>query len=318
MNDKQHFTHPTPLRLASRGSQLALIQADIVRDLLCALPMDISTEIKIVVTKGDQVLDRPLAEIGGKGLFIKQLEKALLDGEADVAIHSMKDMETDLAAGTELAAILPRGDVRDALIGADTLDALPAGARIGTASVRRRAWLLHHRPDLDIQLLRGNVNSRIKRQQAGEFDAIILAVAGLQRLAIDIAYSPLDVGLMPPSAAQGALAIQMATPDNAATDNTRAASIKAVMALLHDTDTADRVTAERALLARLDGSCRTPISAYAELDGDNLHLYGAVLSLDGRKVFTCSETASRVEAAALGDGLGQELLARCGGKAFLA
>lgn len=273
---------------------------------------EVAVEIIKMVTKGDQVLDRPLVEIGGKGVFIKQLEQALLDGRADAAIHSMKDMETVIAANTQIAAILPRGDVRDALVGAKSFDELPNGARIGTASVRRQAWLKYHRPDLNIQLLRGNVNSRLRRLETGEFEAIILAVAGLQRLGLDVAYTPIDVAMMPPSAAQGALAVQCPTGTE------RGEMAAKAMAALHDIDTADCVIAERALLAHLDGSCRTPISAYAQLQDNDITLYGAVLSADGSKMFDAEAKSSRADAVQLGDALGAQLLALCGGKSFLA
>ena len=312
MNDKQHFTFETPFRLATRSSALAVTQAEIVREMLSALPEPVSVEFVKMTTRGDQVLDRPLVEIGGKGVFIKQLERALLAGDADAAIHSMKDMETTLADGTQIAAVLPRGDVRDALVGAESLEALPTGATIGTASVRRHAWLKYHRPDLDIQLLRGNVNSRLSRLEAGEFDAIILAVAGLQRLALDISFSPIDISIMPPSAAQGALALQIAEGTE------RSDAVLAILSALHDQDAADCTTAERAMLAHLDGSCRTPISAYADLDGDTIRLQGAVLSPDGTQMFQTEQTALRAEAAQLGDAVGAELLDACGGKAFLA
>ena len=308
MTDKQHFNESTPLRLASRTSSLAMAQADIV----CALLAPMAVTITGIVTQGDQVLDRPLVEVGGKGVFIKQLEQALLADEADAAIHSMKDMETTLAPQTSIAAVLPRADVRDALVGADSLNDLPHGAHIGTASVRRSAWLKYHRPDLQIGLLRGNVNSRLARLQAGEFDAIILATAGLQRLALDVAYTPIDIEVMPPAAAQGALALQVPT----ATKGGQAAA--EILARLHDPDTGDCVAAERAMLACLDGSCRTPISAYATLQDDQLHLYGAVLSADGQKMFETRQSGDRTEAAVIGKQAGAELLAACGGPSFLA
>ena len=186
-----------PLILASRASALALAQARIVADGLAPMPV----EVLSLTTKGDRILDRSLADAGGKGLFIKELESGLLRGDADAAVHSMKDMETTFADGTRLAAVLPRDDRRDALVGPfQRLEDLPIGARVGTASVRRRALLLHHRPDLDIGLLRGNVNTRIAALQAGQFDAIILAVAGLRRLGLEVAYTPLDPAVMPPSA----------------------------------------------------------------------------------------------------------------------
>lgn len=308
MTDKQHFNQNTPLRLASRTSKLAMAQADIV----CALLAPMAVTITGIMTQGDQVLDRPLVEVGGKGVFIKQLEHALLAGDADAAIHSMKDMETTMAPQTSIAAVLPRGDVRDALVGADSLSDLPEGARIGTASVRRTAWLKYHRPDLQIGLLRGNVNSRLARLEAGEFDAIILATAGLQRLHLEVAYTPIDIETMPPAAAQGALALQVPT----ATARGQAAA--EALGRLHDPDTGDCVTAERALLAHLDGSCRTPISAYATLKAGQLHLYGAVLSADGRTMYETRQTGNRTEAAAIGKQAGIALLTACGGPSFLA
>ena len=190
-----------PLILASRKSQLALAQTEQVRRAL----VDIPTEILGLSTTGDEVLDRPLVEVGGKGVFIKTLEAALLDGRADAAVHSLKDMETQLASGTEVAVVLPREDRGDALVGPyPSLDDLPDGAHIGTASVRRAALLRHYRPDLNIGLLRGNVNSRLRRLEAGEFDAIILAVAGLKRLQLDCAYTALDEQICrpPPRKAQ--------------------------------------------------------------------------------------------------------------------
>ncbi|MGB1473410.1 MAG: hydroxymethylbilane synthase, partial [Candidatus Puniceispirillaceae bacterium] len=199
-----------PLVLASRKSQLAMVQTELVQSLLSPC----RTEILGLSTKGDEVLDRPLVEVGGKGVFVKTLEAALLSGQADAAVHSMKDMETTIAEGTIIGAVLPREDRRDALVGpyAD-LDALPKGAHIGTASVRRSACLHHYRPDLRISLLRGNVNSRLARLEAGEFDAIILATAGLRRLNIHSGYQPLDEDVMPTAAAQGALAIQLRVGD---------------------------------------------------------------------------------------------------------
>ena len=299
-----------PLILASRKSQLALAQTEQVRRAL----VDIPTEILGLSTTGDEVQDRPLVEVGGKGVFIKTLEAALLDGRADAAVHSLKDMETQLASGTEVAVVLPREDRCDALVGSyPSLDDLPDGAHIGTASVRRAALLRHYRPDLNIGLLRGNVNSRLRRLEAGEFDAIILAVAGLKRLQLDCAYTALDEQIMPAAAAQGAIAVQVALGGE------RAAAVQTALSALHCVDTADCVTAERAVLAALDGSCRTPISAMADIDkAGGLHLKAAVLSADGQQKFTAEAEGSRAEASALGTALGEKLLQDCGGRAFLA
>ena len=299
-----------PVILASRVSQLALAQTELVRRALGETP----TDILGLSTTGDEVLDRPLVEVGGKGVFIKTLEQALLDGRADAAVHSLKDMETQLAPGTELAAILPREDRGDALVGPyQGLDDLPDGARIGTASVRRAALLRHHRPDLKIGLLRGNVNSRLARLDAGEFDAIILAVAGLKRLRLACSFTRLDEALMPAAAAQGAIAVQIASGGE------RAQAVRAALAEIHCADTADCVTAERAVLAALDGSCRTPISAMADLDGaGRLTVRAAVLSADGQQKFTAVSQGRRDQADALGTKLGEQLLADCGGRSFLA
>ena len=264
-----------PLVLASRKSELAMVQTRLVQSLLAPC----QTEILGLSTKGDEVLDRPLVEVGGKGVFVKTLEAALLSGKADAAVHSMKDMETSIADGTIIAAILPREDRRDALVGpfAD-LDALPQGAHIGTASVRRSACLHHYRPDLRVSLLRGNVNSRLSRLEAGEFDAIILAVAGIKRLGLSVAYSPIDPAIMPSAVAQGALAVQIRTPFD-----DRSAAVKDVVSALTCPKTLAEVTAERALLAYLDGSCQTPIAASARLNDDQtLALDGMILSTDGQ------------------------------------
>ena len=226
----------------------------------------------------------------------------------------MKDMETSIADGTIIAAILPREDRRDALVGpfAD-LDALPQGAHIGTASVRRSACLHHYRPDLRVSLLRGNVNSRLARLEAGEFDAIILAAAGLRRLGIKTGYNILDEAVMPAAAAQGALAIQLRAAD------ARGEAARRLIQKLNCQKTEICVTAERALLAGLDGSCRTPISAMADIQADgDVHLRGAVLSLDGRECYRADGRAAPDDAGALGQRLAQELLSACGGRGFLA
>ena len=227
----------------------------------------------------------------------------------------MKDMETTLADGTRLAAVLPRDDRRDALVGPfQTLEDLPSGARVGTASVRRRALLLHHRPDLDIGLLRGNVNTRIAALQDGQFDAIILAVAGLRRLSLDVDYAPLDLAVMLPSAGQGALAIQ--TRDR---DDPRSLAVMAASADLGCAKTTTEVTAERALLGRLDGSCHTPIAASATCDENGrLHLDGMILSEDGRQAFRDRIDGFGSDATQLGEALADQLLGAAGGRHFLA
>ena len=298
------------LRLASRASPLALAQT---RQVMAALP-DIACEIVSLSTTGDEVLDRPLVEVGGKGVFIKTLEAALLDGRADMAVHSAKDMEAVFAAGTQIAAFMAREDMRDALVGPyRDIDSLPDGAVIGTASVRRTALLRHYRPVLDIRLLRGNINSRLARLEGGEFDAILLAVAGLKRLDMQIEYYPQEVSILPPAAAQGALAIQIATA------HTHHDQLAACCARLNCDDTADCVTAERAALAYLDGSCQTPIAALAEIRPDGRISLGlSVLSEDGAQKFDITDTADRQDTAQLGRSCAERLLAQCGGRDFLA
>jgi hydroxymethylbilane synthase len=298
------------LRLASRASPLALAQT---RQVMAALP-DIACEIVSLSTTGDEVLDRPLVEVGGKGVFIKTLETALLDGRADMAVHSAKDMEAVFAAGTQIAAFMAREDMRDALVGPyRDIDSLPDGAVIGTASVRRTALLRHYRPDLDIRLLRGNINSRLARLEGGEFDAILLAVAGLKRLDMQIEYYPQEVSILPPAAAQGALAIQIATA------HPHHDQLAACCARLNCADTADCVTAERAALAYLDGSCQTPIAALAEIRPDGRISLGlSVLSEDGAQKFDITDTADRQDTAQLGRSCAERLLAQCGGRDFLA
>ena len=300
-----------PLALASRASSLALAQAEIVRDRLAPLAAEIVSQ----TTQGDRILDRPLADAGGKGLFVKELERRLLDGSCDAAVHSMKDMETMFADGTSIAAVLPREDRRDALVGPfNDLQSLPEGAIVGTASVRRQALLRHHRPDLRIELLRGNINTRLAALAEGRYDASILALAGLRRLALEVRHVPLDPMIMPPAAAQGALAIQIRDGDDE-----RAQAVATALSRLNCDAAAAEVTAERAMLAHLDGSCHTPIAASAVLDDDGmLHLDGMVLSLDGAAAHRASDVAPAAEAKALGSRLGARLLDAAGGRGFLA
>ena len=300
-----------PLILGSRASALALAQSDIVRERLAPL----ATDILSLTTRGDRILDRSLADAGGKGLFVKELEHQLLAGHCDAAVHSMKDMETVFAEGTTIAAVLPREDRRDALIGPfETIDSLPEGAVVGTASVRRQALLRHHRPDLRIELLRGNVNTRLAALAEGRYDVIILAMAGLRRLGLDVPHTPLDPAIMPPAAAQGALAIQIRDGDS---DRDRA--VAHAIAGLNCAQATAEVTAERALLAYLDGSCHTPIAASATLDDAGmLHLDGMVLRPDGTAAHRGSEVAPQEDAVALGRQLGARLLEAAGGRDFLA
>ena len=311
MTDRSHIFASRPLVLASRASALAVAQAQIVRDRLAPL----TAEIQTMTTRGDRILDRPLADAGGKGLFVKELERRLLDGDCDAAVHSMKDMETVFADGTMIASVLPREDRRDALVGDyASLDDLPDGAVVGTASVRRKAILLQRRPDLRIELLRGNINTRLAALAEGRYDAIILAMAGLRRLGLDPAHVPLDPAVMPPAAAQGALAIQ-----TRAGGDERHRAVAEACAALNCATSAAEVTAERACLGYLDGSCHTPISASATMREDGMLVLDAmVLSPDGSAAFDASGAAPSDAADQLGRDLGAQLLEAVGGRGFLA
>ena len=264
---------PSPfLRIGTRGSKLARYQAELVQRLLKE-KAGIACELVIVKTSGDRILDRPLADAGGKGLFTKELEEALLRNEIDLAVHSMKDVPVDIPAGLKIAALLPREDARDAFLSAKakTLLELPKGAVIGTSSVRRKAQVARARPDLEIRLLRGNVDTRLAKLDAGEFDAILLAMAGLKRLGLAARVTsivPLDSWL--PALAQGAIGIE-----------TRDDDVAKQIALLNDETTAIALACERAFQASLDGSCRTSIGGYAKLEKDRLIFEGEVLAPDG-------------------------------------
>ena len=311
MTQYSNIFNQQPMILASRASSLAIAQVQIVADRLAPMPVDL---LKLT-TSGDRILDRSLADAGGKGLFIKELESSLLRGDADAAVHSMKDMEASFASGTCVAAVLPREDRRDALVGPfSSLADLPQGAVIGTSSVRRRALLLHHRPDLEIRLLRGNVNTRIAAMREGRFDAIILAMAGLRRLGLDVPHSAISPDIMLPSAGQGALAIQARNADDS-----RSQAVIDAAATIGCAATTTEVTAERALLGRLDGSCHTPIAASATLQPDGrLHLDGMILSTDGSNAFRDSLTGVASDAVQIGVALADQLLGAAGGRDFLA
>ena len=302
------------LRFGTRGSALALAQAAEVRARLGAALPELAepgaVETLAIRTTGDAVTDRPLAEAGGKGLFTKEIDAALLNGRIDFAVHSMKDMESHLAPGICIAAVLPREDPRDALLapGARSIAALPRHARVGTSSVRRTAQLLALRPDLHIVPFRGNVNTRLAKFDAGAADAIVLALAGLHRLGVaraDIAV--LEPAEMLPSAAQGAIAVACRADDGAT---------RALLATLDDRASHLCVTAERALLFALDGSCRTPIAALARLDGDRLALDGLVATHDGRTLFRAHREGPAAAAAALGQDAGRELRAKAPASLF--
>jgi hydroxymethylbilane synthase len=295
-----------PLRMATRGSPMALRQTALVRDRLISLYPEIALEIVPVRTTGDRVQDRLLAEIGGKGLFTKEIEETLRSGQADLAVHSLKDMETRLPAGLVIGCVLPRDDPRDALVarGAARLADLPKGARIGTASLRRRAQLLRHRPDLVVRAIRGNAGTRLKKLADGEFDAIVLALCGLERLGeAHRAGEILPCEVMLPAVGQGALALECRADDDA---------MRRLLAPLDDPDTAACVGAERAMLAALDGSCRTPIAGLAVVDGGRLILDGLLLTPDGSGAIRARQTGPIDDAERIGAALGAELRRRAG------
>ena len=299
------------LKIGTRGSPLALAQAAEVRDRLLAQHEGITVEIVVIRTTGDKVQDRTLAEIGGKGLFTKEIEEALFDGGIDIAVHSMKDVETVLPDGLGISTLLPREDPRDAFISnkAASLAALPAGSVVGTASLRRQAQIKILRPDLDVQPFRGNVNTRLRKLNDGEADATMLAYSGLRRLDMaDVATCVMDPDDMLPAVAQGAIGIEGRNHD---------VDTLELLSGIHDLDTAYQVDAERALLAALDGSCRTPIAALAELTGGSgLRLRGLVASPDGGESHTVSREGTVSDAAALGGDAGEELRSLAGPAIF--
>lgn len=298
-------TQPHPLRIGTRGSPMALSQTRLVRDRLLMAHPELAAagavEIVTIRTTGDRVQDRPLAEIGGKGLFAKEIDEALLDRRIDLAVHSLKDLETWLPDGVEIACVLARDDPRDAFLSpkAASLAALPQGAVIGTASLRRQAQLLRRRPDLKIVPLRGNANTRIRKLEAGEVDATLLALCGLQRIGLaHLATEILSFETMLPAVGQGALAVECRTADDA---------VRRLLAPLHDLRSAACAAAERAMLAVLDGSCHTPIAALAETEGDRLTLEGLLLMPDGSAERRARRAGSLAEAAVIGSALGEEL-----------
>jgi hydroxymethylbilane synthase len=301
---------PRRLRIGTRGSPMALRQTALVRDRLVAahpeLAANRAVEIVTIRTTGDRVQNRLLAEIGGKGLFVKEIEEALLAGHIDLAVHSLKDLETWLPAGLAITCVLPRDDPRDAFLStkAASLAALPKGARIGTSSLRRRAQLLRRRPDLTILPIRGNVNTRIRKLHSGEIDALVLALCGLERLGkAELATEILSREIMLPAVGQGALALECRAADEA---------LQRLLEPLHNPGSAACVGAERAMLAALDGSCHTPIAGLGELDGDRLRLEGLLLTPDGGSEIRDHREGAIADAEALGTELGRTLRDRAG------
>jgi hydroxymethylbilane synthase len=294
-----------PLRIGTRGSAMALYQANLVRERLCAAHPGLAgprmIALEVIRTTGDRVQNRLLAEIGGKGLFTKEIEQALIDRRIDLAVHSLKDMETFLPPGLVIACVLPRDDPRDALVTRDgvTLAALPRSARVGTASLRRKAQLLRYRPDLTAAPIRGNVDTRIAKLAAEEVDGLLVALSGLQRLGkADAASDILSVDLMLPAVGQGALAIETRADDD---------ELRALLMPLHDPASGACVGAERAMLAALDGSCHTPIAGLATLTEGRLHLRGLLLTEDGSAERRANGDGAIADAEALGREIGERL-----------
>jgi len=290
------------LRIATRQSKLALWQAEHVSALLRAAHPGLQIELVKLTTQGDRILDRPLADIGGKGLFIKELEVALAEKRADLAVHSMKDVPGDLPPGMTLAAMLPRADARDAFVSRKFahLEALPAGAKVGTSSLRRQSQLHALRKDIDIVPLRGNVDTRLRKLDEGEFDAIILAGAGLIRLGLGdriTAFLPIEQSL--PAVGQGIVGIECRDDDRRTLDYVRA---------LNDATAQVCIAAERAFARRLEGSCQSPIAGFAELNGDSIRLQGLIASPDGTRVFRDTVIGARHDAASLGRALADRML----------
>ncbi|KUF09231.1 hydroxymethylbilane synthase [Pseudoponticoccus marisrubri] len=301
-----------PLKIGTRGSPLALAQAHETRDRLAAAH-DLAPEafeIVVIKTTGDDramiAADRPLKEIGNKGLFTKEIEEAMLDGRIDIAVHSMKDMPVEQPEGLVLDCLLPREDTRDAFIcpHAATIADLPDGAVVGTSSLRRRSQLLHRRPDLRVVEFRGNLQTRLKKLEDGVAYATFLACAGLSRLGMThVPQTPIPPEDMLPAVAQGAIGIERRESDS---------RVAGMLAAIHDLTTAQRLAAERAFLAALDGSCETPIAALAELDGDQLHLRGEILRPDGSEAHAGAVSGPIVEGPELGRALAADLLSRAG------
>lgn len=291
------------VRIATRASELALWQSRHVAAALQAAWPGLNCELVPITTTGDRILDRPLALIGGKGLFIKELEVAMLEGRADLAVHSMKDVPFELPDALHIAAILRREDPRDVLLSAKahTLTALPQGCRVGTSSLRRRSQILALRPDLRLLDLRGNVPTRLGRLHNGDYDAIILAAAGLKRLGLygDTACT-LDIDQMLPAVGQGAIGIECRRGD---------VDIEALIAPLHDQTTACCVRAERAMNARLGGSCTVPVAGHAEFSDGQVSLRGLVAAVDGDDIVRQTASGPSADAVSIGDALGQALLA---------
>jgi len=298
------------LHIGTRGSQLALWQANWVKEQLIRKHPDLDVVIHTIKTTGDKILDVPLAKVGGKGLFVKEIEEALLDKSVDLAVHSMKDVPTELPDGLGIVAISEREDPRDAVLGQNKIPILelPQGAKIGTSSLRRQAQLLAARPDFVIEPLRGNINTRLRKLKEGMYDAIILAMAGVKRLGWEEEVTEvIDPGVMLPAIGQGALGIEARLDDEDTLGR---------IAFLNDDVTGSCVAAERAFLHRLEGGCQVPIAAYAVREGDEILLTGLVGSVDGKSIIKETDRGPADEAAELGNGLANRIL-EAGGREIL-
>ena len=309
-NDIRIVLMKSTLRIATRKSPLALWQAEHVKTRLMQAHQGLNVELVTFTTKGDKILDTPLAKIGGKGLFVKELETAMLEGNADIAAHSIKDVPMEFPEGLFLATILEREEPCDAFVSNtfNAIEELPDGAVVGTCSLRRKCQLLSKRPDLKIKDLRGNVNSRLAKLDNGDYDAIILACAGLLRLEMaDRIKQRLSSSWILPAVGQGAVGLEARKGDEETLN---------LLSVLNHTDTADRVIAERALNKRLEGGCQVPIASYATLDGDTLHLQALVGEPDGSHVVKGDISGHRSKAEQLGEKLAVDLLSR-GAKVIL-
>ena len=299
-----------PLIIGTRGSPLAVSQAEETKNrLMKAHKLDEKAfRIKIIKTTGDLVQDKPLSQIGGKGLFTKEIEEALLSKEIDIAVHSMKDVPTVLPKGLEITTLLPREDVRDSFLSnkASSIDALPIGCTVGTSSLRRKAQLLSRRPDLKIVEFRGNVQTRLRKLEKGVAQATFLACAGLKRLGLKDLIKPISVEQMLPAVAQGAIGLEQREEDE---------DVFEFLSPIHDLKTAIQLEAERAFLAELDGSCRTPIGGYAKISGQEMTFYGEILRPDGSKVHKNVWNGSSSNAFEIGKEAGKFLKEK-GGNAF--
>ncbi|HFG2432386.1 TPA: hydroxymethylbilane synthase [Vibrio cholerae] len=294
----------TPIRIATRQSPLALWQANYVKDALMAAHPGLQVELVTMVTRGDVILDTPLAKVGGKGLFVKELEIAMLEGRADLAVHSMKDVPVDFPDGLGLVTICEREDPRDAFVSNTyaKIEDLPSGAIVGTCSLRRQCQLKAARPDLVIKELRGNVGTRLSKLDAGEYDAIILAAAGLKRLELESRIrSFIEPEQSLPAVGQGAVGIECRVDDQ---------RVRALLAPLNHADTADRVRCERAMNLTLQGGCQVPIGSYALLEGDNIWLRALVGEPDGSQIVRGEIRGPRTQAEQLGITLAEQLLSQ--------